>query len=99
MTILEAELGSPSFRELVALKWSFITLDIVKNLKRGRTVIFQCQDNNGWTITVQFLNSNSWTVTVQDLNSNSSNINKEMITMVGQRTTIFMGVMRKNIKY
>jgi len=38
------------------------------------------------------------TVTVQ--NSNSSNIKKRMITMVGQRMMILMGVMRKkNIKY
>jgi hypothetical protein len=34
-------------------------------------------------------------VTVRDLNSNSSNIKKGMITMVGQKTTILMGVMRK----
>jgi hypothetical protein len=57
LTVLEAELGSPSFRELVAscfsfptrsifLKGSSITLDIVKNLRRGRTVIVQYQDNN-----------------------------------------------------
>jgi hypothetical protein len=41
------------------------------------------------------LDNNSWTVTVRDLNSNSSNIKKRMITMVGQRTTILMGVMGK----
>jgi hypothetical protein len=34
-------------------------------------------------------------MTVQDLNRNSSNINKGMITMVGQRMTILMGEMRK----
>jgi hypothetical protein len=34
-------------------------------------------------------------VTVRDLNSNNSNIKKGMITMVGQKTTILMGVMRK----
>jgi hypothetical protein len=38
------------------------------------------------------------TVTVQDLNSNSSNIKKGMITMVWQRTTILMGVIRKKHK-
>ena len=81
------------------MKWSCITLDIVKNSRRGRTVTVQCQDSNGWTVTVQCLDSNSWIVTVRDLNSNSSNINKGMITMVGQRTTILIGVMRKNIKY
>jgi hypothetical protein len=34
-------------------------------------------------------------VIVQDLNRNSSNIKKGMITVVGQRTTILMGEMRK----
>jgi hypothetical protein len=38
-------------------------------------------------------------MTVQDLNRNNSNIKKGMIIMVGQRTTILVGEMRKNIKY
>ena len=32
---------------------SSITLDIVKNLRRGQTVIVQKQDSNSWTIIVQ----------------------------------------------
>jgi hypothetical protein len=65
------------------LKQSSITVDIVKNLRRGQIVTVQCID------------SNSWTVTVQDLNSNNSNIKKKIITMVEQRMTILIGVMRK----
>jgi len=34
-------------------------------------------------------------MTVRDLNRNSSNIKKGMINVVGQRTTILMGEMRK----
>ena len=82
MNVLEAELGSPSFREIVAsclsfpmrqifLEMKFITLDIVKNLRRGRTITVQYQD------------------------SNSPNIKKGMIFVVGQRTIILMGEMRK----
>jgi hypothetical protein len=41
------------------LKQSSITLDIVKNLRRGRTVTVQYLDSNGWTVTVQCLDSNS----------------------------------------
>ena len=68
------------------MKRSSITLDIVKHLRRGQTVTVQCLD------------SNSWTVTIRDLNSNSSNIKKGMITMVGQRTTIWMSVMKEKCK-
>jgi hypothetical protein len=39
------------------LKRSSITLDIVKNPRRGRTVIVQYLDSNGWTVTVQDINS------------------------------------------
>jgi hypothetical protein len=57
MIVLGAELGSPSFRGLVALclnfpkrpsrlKRSSITLDIVKNLRRSQTTTIQKQDNN-----------------------------------------------------
>ena len=64
MTVLEAELGSPSLRELVAsclifptrpisLKRRSITLDLVKHLRRGQTVTVQKQDNNSWTVTVE----------------------------------------------
>ena len=64
MTVLEAELGSPSFRELVAsclsfptrlisLESEFYNSDIVKNLRRGQTVTVQKRDSNSWTITVQ----------------------------------------------
>jgi len=63
-------LGSFFFIELVASCFSFptrlilpemgsITLDIVKNLRRGRTVTFRYQDSNSWIVTVQcFLMSN-----------------------------------------
>jgi hypothetical protein len=34
-------------------------------------------------------------MTIQDLNRNNSNIKKGMIIMVGQRTTILVGEMRK----
>jgi hypothetical protein len=55
---LRAELGSPSYRELVSsclsfptrpitLETEFITLDIVKNLRRGQTITIQFQDSNG----------------------------------------------------
>ena len=65
MTVLKPELGSLSFRELVAsclsfptrlirLKWSSITLDIVKNLRIGQTVIVQCLYSNSWKETVQY---------------------------------------------
>jgi hypothetical protein len=30
-------------------------LDILNNLRRGRTVTFQYQDSNNWTVTVQCL--------------------------------------------
>ena len=60
-----------------------LTLDIIKNLRRRQTVIVQCQDSNGWTLTILCLDSNS------------SNKKKGMITMVGQKTTILIGVMRK----
>ena len=64
MTILEAELGSLSFRELVASCLSFprdyfflnrssITPDIVKNLRGGQIVTVQKRDSNSWTVTVQ----------------------------------------------
>ena len=57
MTVLEAELGSPLLENLVPrflafqrnqsrLKWSSITLYIIKNMRRGRTVIVQYQDSN-----------------------------------------------------
>ena len=35
------------------LKQNSITLDIVKNLRRDRTVMVQKQDSNSWTVTVQ----------------------------------------------
>jgi hypothetical protein len=58
LTIFDAELGSPSFREPIAsclafqrdqpcLKRISITLDIVKNLRRGWTVTIQYLDSNG----------------------------------------------------
>ena len=64
MTVLEAELGSSIFRELVASCLSFstrlillesdsITQDIVKNLRRGQTVTVQKRDSKGLTGTVQ----------------------------------------------
>ena len=64
MTVLEAELSSPSFRELVAsclafqrdqpsLKQRSITIDIVKNMRRCQTVTIQKRDSNTWTVTVQ----------------------------------------------
>jgi hypothetical protein len=57
-------MGSPFFRELVALCLSFptrlisryrssITPDIVKNMRRGQTVVVQKRDSNSWTVTVQ----------------------------------------------
>jgi hypothetical protein len=57
LIVLEAELGSLSFKEPVAsclsfptrpisLKRSSITLDIVKNSRRGRTITVQCLDSN-----------------------------------------------------
>ena len=42
-------------REPSCLKWSSETLDIVKNLNRGRTVTVQYQDGNSWTLTLQCL--------------------------------------------
>ena len=70
LTVLDAELGSPSLRELVAsclsfptrlpsLKRSSITIDIVKNIRRGQTVTVQYLYNNGWTVAVQCLDSNA----------------------------------------
>jgi len=35
------------------LNWSSITLDMVKNLRRGQTVTVRKQDSNSWTVTVQ----------------------------------------------
>jgi hypothetical protein len=32
---------------------SSITSDIVKNLRRGQTIIVQKRDSNSWTVTVQ----------------------------------------------
>jgi hypothetical protein len=69
LTVLEAELGSPSSETLEPrvlafephkprLKRSSITQDIVKHLMRGRTVTVQYLDSNGWTVTVQCLDSN-----------------------------------------
>jgi len=42
-------------RDKSRFKWSSITLDIVKNHKRGRTVTIQYQDGNSSTVTVQCL--------------------------------------------
>jgi hypothetical protein len=64
LTVLEEEVGCPSFRELVAsylsfptrlisLESEFYNSDIVKNLRRGQTVTVQKRDSNSWTITVQ----------------------------------------------
>jgi hypothetical protein len=64
LTILDAEMGSPSFKELVScvlafprdkshLKWSSRTLDIVKNMSSVQTVTVQCLDSNSWTIIIQ----------------------------------------------
>jgi hypothetical protein len=57
LTILETKLGSPCLENLYPrvlafqqdqsrLKRSFITLDIVKNIRRGQTVTVQKQDSN-----------------------------------------------------
>ena len=62
MTILEAELGSTFLlyphvlafqRDESLLNRSSITLDIVKNLRRGQKVTVQKRDSNSWTGTVQ----------------------------------------------
>jgi hypothetical protein len=37
-------------RDQSSLKWSSITLDIVKNMRRGQTVTIQCLDNNSSNI-------------------------------------------------
>ena len=42
-------------RDQSRLKWSSITPDIVKNLKRGRIVTVQFLDSNSWIITIQCL--------------------------------------------
>jgi len=66
LIVLRAQLGFPSFREPVAsclnfptgpisLEMEFYTLDVVKILKRGRTVKVRCQDSNNWIVTVQCL--------------------------------------------
>ena len=62
MIVLRAELGSSSLsfqHNQLHLKQSSITLDIVTNLRRGRTVTIQYLENNSWTVTVQCLDSNS----------------------------------------
>ena len=62
MIVLRAELGSSSLsfqRNQLRLKQSSITLDIVTNLRRGRTVTIKYLENNSWTVTVQCLDSNS----------------------------------------
>ena len=56
-------------RDQPRLKRSSITLDIVKNLRRGQTVTVQYLDSNGQTVTVQ-----CQTVTVQYLDSNGLNV-------------------------
>ena len=64
LKILEAELGSPQIynlyphvlsfqRHKFCLNRSSITLDIVKNPRRGQTVIVQKRGSNSWTVTVQ----------------------------------------------
>ena len=37
---------------LISLNRSFITPDMVKNLRRGPTVTLQKRDSNSWTVTV-----------------------------------------------
>ena len=64
MTILEAELGYsqnidvlphvlPFQRNKFRLNRSSITPDIVKNLRKGQTVIVQKRDSNSWIVIVQ----------------------------------------------
>ena len=86
LTILEAELGSLSSRELVASCLSFPTRLIslkskfynpryswkYKERSESNNSKMRQQQLKKETLTVQCLYSNSWTVTVQCLDSNSS---------------------------
>ena len=76
------------------MKQSFITLDIVKNLRRGRTVIVEFLDSNSWTVTVQRLDSNSWRFKQQQFKYKERNDNYGW-----SKNNNINGCNEKNIKY